>query len=124
MPVYSYYVTAEPEPPVYEEVVYLVGGDFKVIAEGDSEALIQAKTLEGGTNTSEVLICADGSVTVDAKVQKDLFDRWQGGIASIEALAEYGYSNTASVGIGAKGFARGWCFATSVKAYARLYFRG
>ena len=77
------------------------GGDVGVISDG-GDALIQAETSGGGTNTSDVLICADGYVTVEAKVWKDLADRWHGGVASIEAIADYGYNNDASVSIGAK----------------------
>ncbi len=83
------------------------GGDVDVTAIGleGEEASIKAVALDGITNTAEVLICADGYVTVEAKAWKDLSDRWHGGIASIEAIAGfvdgYNQSNTADVQIGA-----------------------
>ncbi|MFH1371846.1 MAG: filamentous hemagglutinin N-terminal domain-containing protein [Planctomycetota bacterium] len=85
------------------------GGDVQVIADGQDakyegyKASIQAKTSGGMTNTSEVLICADGYVTV--KGEGEWFDNqdWPyGNVASIEAIAHCGYNNNADVKIGAK----------------------
>ena len=63
------------------------GGDVDVIGD-DGVALIQAKTLGGTTNTSKILICADGQVTVKAEgVWYDDDDWPYAGSASIEAIA-------------------------------------
>jgi filamentous hemagglutinin family protein len=82
------------EPAGYEAEDYTDGGDVKVIAEGGSDAEIEAIAKNGGTNTADVLICIDGGLKVEGEF---------GGEAEIEAIAKEGYSNTASVGIGAKG---------------------
>ncbi len=81
------------------------GGDVKVITESGSKALasIQAKTSGGATNTSEVLICADGYLTVASEgIWFAPGDMPYASSASIEALAEHGINNTADVKIGAK----------------------
>jgi len=67
------------------------------------EALIQAVAWGGTTNTSEILICADGHLTVEAEGwYDDEWDRSYGSTASIEAIANCGYNNNAAVKIGAK----------------------
>jgi filamentous hemagglutinin family protein len=82
------------------------GGNVEVIAE-DGEALIQAKTDNGVTNTSEVLICADGHLAVKAEgVWYDESDWPYASDASIQAIAgsieSMAQNNTADVKIGAK----------------------
>ncbi len=82
------------------------GGDVDVIGD-DGKALIQAFTSWGATNTSEILICADGRLRVNAEgVWYDDFDWPYAGSASIEAIAQSGVGmaqkNTAVVQIGAK----------------------
>lgn len=62
----------------------------------DGEALIQADTKYGATNTSEILICADGHVTVEAE---GLWDKCEDlgadSTASIKAIAQSGGEGTA-----------------------------
>jgi filamentous hemagglutinin family protein len=84
---------------VYEEVTYTEGGNVKVIAkckDQPSKAEIEALAMDGMTNNADVLICLDGGVLVKGE---------KGGVAEIEALAIGcdAITNTATVGIGAKG---------------------
>ena len=82
-------------PETTDDVYDTEGGDVKVIAEKGGEAEIEALAIDGVTNVADVLICIDGGVTVKG-------DR--GGEAEIEALAKgWDSTNTATVGIGAKG---------------------
>jgi len=87
-------IVAAEEPPVYEETTCLVGGDVKVIGVDGGEAEIDAIAKNSGTNTSDILICADGDVGLEAEYA---------GKVEIEAIAKDGYSNTAGVGIAAGG---------------------
>ena len=86
-------VIEELEPGVFES--YMDGGDVDVIAKDGGAAKIQAVTLEGETNTSDVLICADGTVLVSDEGR-------EADTATIKAVAHIGYINDASVRIGAR----------------------
>jgi filamentous hemagglutinin family protein len=96
------------------------GGDVDVIAHAwmerdelgnvtghEGKASIQTKTQEGITNTSEILICADGHVTVEAEgLWSKEDDLGAGSNASIQAIAQSGewtaQNNFADVQIDAK----------------------
>ncbi len=93
-----------------------IGGDVLVIAKEGGEAEISA-TAKGhdNSNTADVLICTEGELVVLAEEGQEGGTTFgalggqggQGGhgrgtSASIDAIAENGYENTASVGIGAE----------------------
>jgi len=90
------------EPAVYEAITSIEGGDVEVKALGwgsgpDSEASITAETMEGFSNDSDILICAENVEVVGGTECKPRGD------AEILALAKDGHFNDAYLGINARG---------------------
>jgi filamentous hemagglutinin family protein len=83
--------------------VTIYTNDVEVISESGGNALIQAKTMHGATNTSDVLICADGYVVAESGSYPDKAPYFPGGSANIQAIANFGDFNDAYLGIKAEG---------------------
>ncbi|MHC4113245.1 MAG: hypothetical protein ACYSUY_19405, partial [Planctomycetota bacterium] len=106
VPVYNDgpYDTLDPPPePVYEEHVYMEGGNVEVDALDGGESFIHAVTVNGGTNDSDVLICADGHVEVLGGHDSPDGRNRDDATAMIRSIAHRGVINDAYTGVSAGG---------------------